>query len=76
MSWGVDGWLISNFLAKISPAAAQALRQRISSELTTTFASHYVGEISLAQVLDLKTMEIYRKSPTGQKYLVNPSKDV
>ena len=51
MSWGVGGWLLTPFLMKIGADAAQALRQRVASELKTTFASHYTAEISLAEAL-------------------------
>ena len=76
MSWGVGGWLLTNFLHKIGPENALRLKQRVAAELNTTFASHYAGEISLAQALDLDTIATYRKTTTGQKYLINPNKDV
>jgi NADPH2:quinone reductase len=41
MAWGVGGWLLTPFLQKIGPAAAQKLRERVAAELKTTFASHY-----------------------------------
>src|SRR6202166_2377101 len=47
MAWGGGGWLIMPFLQKIGPAAAQRLQQRVASELKTTFASAYAGEVSL-----------------------------
>jgi len=39
MAWGVGGWLLTPFLQKIGPAAAQKLRERVLAELKTTFAS-------------------------------------
>jgi hypothetical protein len=50
------------------------MRQRVVDELTTTFASHYTAEISLAQALDLKTLQAYNAKATGTKYLINPAK--
>jgi NADPH2:quinone reductase len=76
MSWGVGGWLLTNFMNKIGAENALRLKQRVAAELRTTFASHYAGEISLAQALDLDTIATYGKPTTGQKYLINPNKDV
>jgi hypothetical protein len=50
------------------------MRQRVVDELTTTFASHYTAEISLAQALDLTTLQAYNAKATGTKYLINPAK--
>jgi NADPH:quinone reductase len=75
LAWGVSGWLVTPFLQKIGPAGTQKLKQRVASELKTTFRSAYAGELSLTQVLDLDTIAIYGKTATGQKYLINPSKD-
>jgi NADPH2:quinone reductase len=74
MAWGVGGWLVTPFLQKIGPEATQRLKERVAAELKTTFASHYAGEISLAEALDLKTIAVYGKSATGGKYLINPNK--
>jgi NADPH:quinone reductase len=76
MAWGVGGWLVMPFLQKIGPAATQKLKERVAAGLKTTFASSYAGEISLFEALDLKTMAVYSKSATGQKYLINPNKGV
>ena len=76
MAWGVGGWLLTAFLQKIDPAAVQRLKQRIASELKTTFASRYAREISLAEALDLDTLFDYAKSATGKKYLLHPNKGV
>ncbi|MEJ8856335.1 zinc-binding dehydrogenase [Variovorax robiniae] len=74
MAWGMGGWLLFPFLNKIGPAAAEVLKQRVASELKTTFASHYSKEISLAEVLDLGTIAVYNQRATGTKYLINPAK--
>jgi NADPH2:quinone reductase len=76
MAWGVGGWLVTPFLQKIGAAATQRLKQRVAAELKTTFASSYAGEVSLVEALDLKTIAVYSRSATGQKYLINPNKDV
>jgi NADPH:quinone reductase len=76
MAWGVGGWLVTPFLQKIGPAATQRLKQRVASELKTTFASAYAGEISLTEALDLGIIAVYSRAATGHKYLINPNKDV
>jgi NADPH2:quinone reductase len=76
MAWGVGGWLVTPFLQKIGPAATQRLKQRVASELKTTFASGYAGEVSLVEALDLEAIAVYSPSATGHKYLINPNKDV
>jgi NADPH2:quinone reductase len=76
MAWGMGGWLLFNFLQRIGPQAAQALRQRVVAELKTTFASHYSKEISLAQALLPQEIAVYGQRATGTKYLINPNKDV
>lgn len=73
MAWGLGGWLLTPFLMKIGPAAAQALRERVASELKTTFASHYTQEVSLAGALQLDAIAAYNRRATGEKYLINPS---
>jgi NADPH:quinone reductase-like Zn-dependent oxidoreductase len=74
MTWGVGGWLLSPFLAKIGPERAQQLRLRVASSLKTTFASHYAGEISLFEALNPSVIAAYRGVATGAKYVINPSK--
>jgi NADPH2:quinone reductase len=75
-AWGVGGWLVTPFLQKIGAAATERLKQRVAAELKTTFASHYAGELSLYEALDLKTIAIYSKASTGHKYLINPNKGI
>ncbi|MEP7056300.1 MAG: zinc-binding dehydrogenase [Caldimonas sp.] len=75
MAWGIGGWLLFPFLQKIGPAAAKMLKERVAAELTTTFASHYSKEISLAEALQLDAISVYGKRTTGTKYLINPNRD-
>ncbi len=72
MSWGLNGWLLTPFLGKLGMEGMLRLRQRVADELTTTFASHYTDEVSLAGVLDLTAIQTYAKQATGQKYLIRP----
>ena len=73
MAWGLGGWLLTPFLQKIGVDAANALRQRVADEITTTFASAYTAEISLSQMLEEQHLMTYAKQATGEKYLVVPS---
>jgi NADPH:quinone reductase-like Zn-dependent oxidoreductase len=74
MAWGIGGWLLFPFLMKISADDRQRLRERVASELKTTFASHYTQVVSLAEVLQLSHLAVYAKRATGEKYLINPNK--
>ena len=74
LAWGLGGWLLTPFLARIGPEATERLRQRVADEVTTTFASEYAKEISLAEALDLDNIAVYNKRATGEKYLINPNK--
>jgi NADPH2:quinone reductase len=76
MAWGLGGWLLTPFLQKIGPAAAQKLRDRVALELKTTFASSYSGDVSLAEALQPEAIAAYGRRATGEKYLVRPNKDV
>ena len=72
-AWGMGGWLLTPYLQKIGPAAAQKLRQRVVAELNTTFASHYSEVVSLAGALGAEAIGVYAKRSTGAKYLINPA---
>ena len=76
MAWSMGGWLLTPFLQRVGPAAAQALRERVASEITTTFASHYTREVSLAEALSLEAIAVYGRQATGEKYLVTPQKSL
>lgn len=71
-AWGIGGWLLTPFLQKIGFEAAQKLRERVATEIKTTFASTYTKEISLAGVLQMDAISVYAKQATGEKYLIRP----
>lgn len=73
-AWGTGGWLLFPFMNKIGAARAQELRERVVAELTTTFASHYTQEVSLAEALQLDAIALYGKQATGAKFLLLPHK--
>ena len=70
MAWGVGGWLLFPFLEKAGPEREKQLKQRVADELTTTFASHYTRELTLAQVLSLDAIADYGRMATGEKALI------
>ncbi|TPG12141.1 zinc-binding dehydrogenase [Sphingomonas oligophenolica] len=74
MAWGVGGWLLTPFLGRIGGEGMMRLRQRVSDELKTTFASHYTATISLADALKPDVIAAYAKRATGEKYLIDPSR--
>ena len=74
MAWGVGGWLLPNFLARVGQEVATRLRTRVATEMKTTFASHYTNEISLAEALDADIVAHYNSKSTGKKFLVCPQK--
>jgi NADPH:quinone reductase-like Zn-dependent oxidoreductase len=74
MAWGVGGFLLTYFLMKAGPETGQRMRARVAAELTTTFASNYTSEISLAEALQPDTIAAYARKATGEKFLINPNK--
>ncbi|MTH61598.1 zinc-binding dehydrogenase [Paracoccus litorisediminis] len=71
-SWGIGGWLLFHFLQRTDPAIVQNMRERVTSEMTTTFASHYTATISLADALKPEIAAAYQRKSTGAKYLIVP----
>ena len=72
MAWGVGGWLLTPFLQSIGAEGFARLRGRVAAELTTTFASTYTQEVSLAGMLQPEAFHVYVKRATGEKFLVTP----
>lgn len=73
-AWGVSGFLLFNALGKLGTKTVIAMRKRVTDEITTTFASHYTHEVSLAEVLQLQSIAAYSKQATGEKYLITPQR--
>ena len=73
MAWSIGGWLLTPFLGKLGLEGIQRLRARVVAELTTTFASHYTDEVSLAGALNLDAIRTYARQATGQKFLIRPA---
>ena len=75
MAWSIGGWLLTPFLQKLGVPGMLRLRERVVAELTTTFASHYTDEVSLAGALRLDAIHAYARQATGQKFLIRPTLD-
>jgi NADPH2:quinone reductase len=73
-AWSLGGWLLPNFLQKAGMERVVAMRERVAAEITTTFASHYTREVSLAEALSLEALGAYGRQATGEKFLINPQK--
>ncbi len=73
MSWGIGGWLLTNFLNRVGAEAAARLRQRVVDELETTFHSDYTAEVSLSGALSVAAATEYGLQRTGTKYLIVPN---
>jgi NADPH:quinone reductase-like Zn-dependent oxidoreductase len=72
MAWGVGGWLLTPFIQNAGAETFLRLRARVAAELTTTFASSYTREVSLAGMLQPDAFNAYVKRATGEKFLVTP----
>jgi threonine dehydrogenase-like Zn-dependent dehydrogenase len=72
MAWGIGGWLLTPFLQGAGAETFGRLRGRVAAELTTTFASTYTQEVSLAGMLQPEAFHAYVKRATGEKFLVTP----
>lgn len=73
MLWGVEGWAMPPILERAGPERAMQLTRRVLDGITTTFASSYGHEVSLAEALRSDVMHGYCRKATGQKYLINPA---
>ena len=74
MMWSVGGWLLTPFLKRIGATREAELRQRVADEISTTFESNYVEELSLEEAISPEIVVRYISKKTGEKYLINPNK--
>lgn len=73
MAWSIGGWLLTPYLGSIGTDEAQAMRDRVAAEITTTFASHHDREVTLAGALSLEAIAAYGRQATGRKHLITPN---
>ncbi len=71
--WSVGGWLLTPFLKRIGTERESELRQRVADEITTTFESSYVEELTLEEAISPEIVARYITKKTGEKYLINPN---
>lgn len=71
-AWGLGGWLLTPFLMGLEPERFAALRDRVATSLTTTFASSYAREVSLREALQPDAFLAYARQATGEKFLIAP----
>ena len=74
LQWSVGGWLVTPFLQRLGEQRTGELKARVMRELTTTFKSHYAGELSFAEALTPQAMARFSATATGQKYLLAPNR--
>ncbi len=72
MAWSIGGWLLTPFLQTIGLEGITRLQSRVAAGLTTTFASSYTDQVSLAGALRLDALTAYARQATGSKYLIVP----
>ncbi|ALE17082.1 putative NADH oxidoreductase [Altererythrobacter epoxidivorans] len=70
--WTLSGWLLTPFLASAGMETVGRMRQRVLSNITTTFASSYKRKVNLEEMLTNDAVMDYRQMKTGEKYLVTP----
>jgi hypothetical protein len=71
-AWSVGGWLLTHRLKQMGKEGEARLLDRVRSELTTTFASHYTARLGLPEILHPDNIRSYSRKATGAKYLVTP----
>ena len=76
MAWGLGGWLLPYFLQRVGDEDAEALRQRVAAEITSTFASSYTEIVSLEEAISPDAVARYGMQATGEKFLINPNKNL
>lgn len=75
MRWAVGGYLLTDALGRLGGETVMKMRERVVSELKTTFASSYADTIGLADILELDHLGSAAKRGTGAKVLIDPSRD-
>lgn len=71
-TWGLGGWLLMPFLARLGEHNVERLRGRVLDGLTTVFASRYKARVPLREMLTREAVTTYSAKATGEKFLVLP----
>ena len=75
MSWSIGGWLLMPMVNKFGMEKFQQMRERVATEIKTTFASNYYKSISFEEALKPDIIRSYATQTTGKKYLITPHKE-
>ena len=75
MRWSVGGYLLTDAIGRLGGETVMKMRDRVVSEIKTTFASSYAETIGLDDILDLEHLAAAAKRGTGAKVLIDPSSD-
>jgi NADPH2:quinone reductase len=73
LAWGIGGWLLTPFLGRIGLEGIERFKRRVAAGLTTTFASSYTDQVSLAGALRLDAIAAYARQATGSKHVIIPN---
>ena len=74
--WSVGIWVMTTVVQEVGAARAAELRDRIVREMKTTFASRYSRTIGLFDLLHPQTLAAIAKMATGQKYLLDLTRQI
>ena len=73
MTWSIGGFLLMQFLGKITPQRISELHKRVADEIDTTFASNFTETLNFEQAMTPSYIAQYNAKKTGEKFLINPS---
>ncbi len=73
MTWSIGGFLLMQFLGKITPQRIGELHKRVADEIDTTFASNFTETLNFEQAMTPSYIAQYNAKKTGEKFLINPS---
>ena len=68
--WSVSGWLLTPFMKRAGPERVAKMRERVMTEIDTTFASHYSSKSPLRDAMSVEAVAQYGARKTGQKTLL------
>ena len=68
--WSVSGWLLTPFMKRAGPERVAKMRERVMTEIDTTFASHYSSKAPLRDAMSVEAVAQYGARKTGQKTLL------
>jgi NADPH:quinone reductase len=71
-SWCISGWTLPATLKSIGSQRVAQLKQRIVTDLNTTFAAQYARTVSLSEMIAPQTIAACARRSTGAKHLVDP----